>query len=213
MRQLRLGTLVVVAFAVVTAIAASAAYAEEGFLPTTNFVGTGGSSTTKALGGLELTCKALSILGSMTNDKSGTANLHFSGCKALGFPENSLGDSSGVVLVPSFWELCLRNPTTLEFGITFAPMAAVHSEIPLAGVLEITFGLVIGTIKPNARGRVKTIQLTSTNGDPAITACGGKEATMTIEQNENGKKEMAGISGEATIEAENKTTEIELMDT
>jgi hypothetical protein len=214
MRQLKLITAAIAVLAALTALTAASAFAEEGFLPTTNFVGSGTGGKLQALGSLEITCTKTSILsGVMTNDKSGTVDVHYSGCSAFGFPANSLGDASGVILAPSNWELCLLNSTTLEFAIFLAPKAAVHIEVPLFGALIIVNGGVWGKITPNTKGKTKTISFSETSGDPAIASCGGKASTQTAEENENGKKEMSGLNGSATVEAENKTTEIEIMDT
>jgi hypothetical protein len=214
MKHLKLLAPAVVALAAFTALTASVAFAEEGFLPTTNFIGSGAGGALEALGSLQVKCAGTNILsGVMTTDKSGTADIHYSGCTTLGFPANSLGDNSGVILEPSNWELCLLNSTALEFGILLSAKAPVHIEVPLAGALVIKEGGIIGTVAGNALSKTKTLKFSETSGDPAITSCGGKSSSETLEQNENGKKEMVGLSGAVTIEAENKTTEVQIMDT
>jgi hypothetical protein len=214
MKRLNLLAAAIAALSALSALTAASAFAEEGFLPTVNFVGSGSGATLHGLGGLEIPCTHISLLsGTMTNDKSGTVDVHYSGCSESTFPVNSLGDASGVILAPSNWKLCLLNSTKLEFAIFVAPKAAIHGEVPLLASLFVITGGLWGKITPNAKGKTKTITVSEASGDPAISSCGGEASTQTVEENESGKKETAALAATMTVEAENKTTEIEIMDT
>jgi hypothetical protein len=202
------------ALAAVLAGAAASANAESGFLPAQNFRGSGAGGTVTTLGGIfSLKCTGTSLLsGVMTNAKKGTADIHFTGCAALGASVNSLGDTSGVVLAPSNWELCLINEKELKWGIWLEPTTPVHVNLPLSELQTIEGGIV-AEIAPNASSENKTIKFTGTGGDPTPASCGGKTAKRTSEKNENKTKEMEAFTGEMTIEAETKGNKIEIMDT
>ena len=109
MKKVRIIGLMLLALLALGAFAASAAFAEEGLLPQQGekaASGEGGDGTLEAASGLNMKCKKLTILNILFLPKSdihATANLHISGCTALGlFTATSLDDLAepGVILVP-----------------------------------------------------------------------------------------------------------------
>jgi hypothetical protein len=188
-----------------------------GLLPEkTNFAGTGKTNKIVALGGTEIKCEATNILsGTMETDHHGTVDIHFEKCKAFGlFEANSLGDKAGVILSVDLWLLCLITPTTLVWGIWLEPAKPLHLET--AGKLLTIKGGLIGKIVGNSKSLKKTITFTQKAGDTATTSCVGmdgktKTANQTIEE-DKGKPESSALEGEATTEAEDKKTELEIMD-
>jgi len=223
MRQLKLFAVAVMAFAAITAATASTVFGAraEGFLPKLAgfFIGSGTGGTLEALGGLSVSCTATSILeGTMETDSHGTVGIHYTGCKALGaFAANSKGDAAGTVLVPSIWLLCLIATKTLEYGIWIEPVGTVIIEVPAAGAKLSKTGGGIARIVENKLSLKKTLTFKGTKGDTEPKTCTGtdgkiKTANQTIELNENKKPESEALTGSLTIEAENKKTEVEIMD-
>jgi hypothetical protein len=214
MRHLKLIAAAVTALAAIFAIAAGAASAEPGFLPAQNFKGSGAGGSLNTLGGLfSITCTGTNVLsGVMTTDSKGTADIHFTGCTALGAAVNSLADSAGVILAPSNWELCLINEKELKWGVWLEPTSPVHINLPLSE-LTVVVGGVIGEITPNELSEAKKLKFTGKGGDPTPSTCGGKTANQTSEKNESKTKEMSALTGEATLESETKGNTIQIMDT
>jgi hypothetical protein len=220
MRYLKLIAAATMAIAAITAATATAALAAqaEGFLPQTNFIGESAKGVTFETASATLICKKASILsGTMATDSHGTVDIHYEQCTAFGFPANSLGDASGVILGLSLWLLCLIEPKTLEFGIWIEPVSPVHIEIPGVGQLLLVTGGIIGKIVSNKKALKQTIKFEGEKGKPKPTSCTGtdgktKTANQTSELNENKKPEGMNLKGDATQEASDKKTEVEIMD-
>jgi hypothetical protein len=218
MKHIKLIAAAIMALAAITATTASSAYAKaEGLLPEkTNFIGSGTGGKVLTLGGKELKCGKTNILsGTMETDSHGTIDIHFTECKAFGiFAANSLGDTSGTVLAVMLWLLCLIEPKKLEFGIWGEPATPVHMEA--GGILTTLQGGLIAKIAANPLSLKKTITFEQAGGDPKPTSCIGtgletKKANQTLTE-DKGKAESSAYEGSATLEAANKTTEMELMD-
>ncbi len=219
MKHLKLIALAVMALAAITATTETAALGAqaEGFLPgATNFIGSGSGGKTETLGGKATSCTKTSILsGTMESDSHGKMDIHFSGCTAFGiFSANSLGDSAGTVLAISLWLLCLIEPKALKYGIWIELATPTHIEA--GGILVTVQGGIIGEIGANARSLKKTSKFAETKGDPTVKSCTGvdgktKTASQTYTE-DGGTASSSGLQEEITIEPENKTTEIEIMD-
>jgi hypothetical protein len=217
MRHLKLIALAVLALTAITATTATSALGAqaEGFLPTTKFIGEGKGGKLETLGKKQTTCTGTKILsGTMETDSHGTIDIHLTGCTAFGiFQANSLGDSAGTILSINLWLLCLMNSLGLGYGIWIEPATPTHIEA--GGILITSQGGIIGEIAPNAKSLKKTMTFSESNGD-SIRSCTGtkgetKNSNATLTE-DKGKPESAGLSGQATIEAEDKTTETEIMD-
>ena len=219
MRQLKLIAVAVMALAAIASTAATAYGAQaEGFLPKLPgfFIGSGGEGKLETLAGTSIVCKATNILsGTMETDSHGTVDVHYTGCKALGaFAANSKGDGAEVILAPSLWLLCLIEPKV--YGEWIEPRETVIVEVKAAGAKLAVTGGVIGKITENAKSLKKSISFKATKGDSEPKTCTGmdgktKTVNQTTELNANKKPESSGLTGSATIEAENKTTEVEIM--
>jgi hypothetical protein len=225
MKKVRIIGLMLLALLALGAFAASMASAEEGLLPQQGEKAASGESTGTATletpSGLGITCTKLSILSILflkASDIHATANLHFSGCKALGlFAATSLDDlkEPGVILVPkALLLICLVTSATLVFGVLILPEAPVHIEIPAVGELVVVEGAAIGTLSPNEGKEAKVSLVGSKGKQTTATGCeiAGKKLTysLTAEQNENGKKEASSENVPATIKF---AETVKLMDT
>jgi hypothetical protein len=209
----------VMALAAITAMTAAAAVAEPGFLPKSNFIGkgTGGKLVTTNKGTIE--CGGVNILsGVMETDSHGTADIHYEKCKAFGlFAAKSLGDASETILAPgSVWLLCLIEPKTLVWGlwVEVNPASPVHVEA--GGKLVEVKGGIIGKITENKKSLTKKLEFKqkASLSDPSeCTGTDGKVKKANQLTQEDGKApETSALEGNATVEAEDKKTEMEIMD-
>jgi len=104
---------------------------------------------------------------------------HFTGCKALGLPINSLADEKEVILIHVEIHDCVINKANKEFGLLILPLE-VHAEIPSTGLLFtiLTKGLYIAKIESEggSKANYKLIAMQ-------------KEGAQSIEKCEGGEKE------------------------
>jgi hypothetical protein len=232
MKRLRTIGLTLLALLALGAFAASTASAEEGLLGPAEGEensGKGGAGTLESVSKSKTSCKAVSILEVKLLPKSdihGTADLHFTGCTAFGFPINSLGDASGVVLMYVLFLVCLLANLTFHLVLSILgeklleETGSVHTEVPALGLLLRITGAIIATnlsgLKGDkSEGKVFKFELKGKEGKQEVaTSCeiAGKKLTNTLqaELNENGKPE--ALSWNATFELEFKAKS-ELMDT
>jgi hypothetical protein len=214
-RYLGLIAAAAVALVAITATAAAASQAG-GFLPTTNFIGSSSGGRFVFAGGAEIKCNAMSILsGTMETDSHGTIDIHYEGCVTVPFTLTTLGDKSGVLLVPSLWLLCLIEPKTLAWGLWIEPDTPVHIE-GFAGLKSLKGG-VIARIIGNAKSLKKTLEFNQSGGFSTPNTCTGmdgkvKTANLSIQEDASKESNSLAFEGKATIESETKKTEVEIMD-
>jgi hypothetical protein len=153
MRRLRIIGLALLALFALGAFAAGTASAEEGLLPNLTSEGSGKVMTLETTNKEKISCTAVSILEARfltekEKDRHGTANLHFTGCKAEGLvPFNSLGDEKEVVLLKVLFLICLVEPTKLVFGLLIQPLETEHIEVPATKELILMKGAYIAELE------------------------------------------------------------------
>jgi hypothetical protein len=186
MKSLKIIGLMLMALFALGAFTASAAMAlEEGVLPNANFTGTGTTQTLETLTKEKIQCTALNILEGKFNvgsDDEGTANLHFTGCKAEGiFPVNTLGDLKEVILALVKFNVCLINSKELKFGIAIEAIEkTVHIEVPSVGKLLLVTGLVIAELAAaGTKGKEFKDKATGKEGHPSVLKCEALGKTFT----------------------------------
>jgi hypothetical protein len=220
MKRFRIIGLMLLSLLALGAFAASTASAEEGVLPPETFTGTGGAGELATLGGSNIKCTKVDILEGKFLEKSdehGLAILHFSECKAeTFFPARTLGDESGIILVPILFLICLVEPVKLVFGILILPEeTTVHVEVPSLGQLVLVKGAVIAELEgAGLKGKEFKYKLAGTKGDQTTALkCTilGKEFKHTYEaaNDKEAKDEHASQEAKFTIKF---TKEVELMD-
>jgi hypothetical protein len=218
MKHVRIIGLMLLALFSLGAFAASAASAEEGVLPASTFTGTGGAGQLETLNKQKIECKEVSVLEGkfVANDKEGTANLHFTKCKAEGFlPVNSLGDASEVILAKVKFTVCLVNSATLTFGMAITPSETVHIEVPSLAQLLLVKGTVIAELEgAGLKGKEFKFKLAGKEGDQtAALKCEveGKKFAHTYESanDKEAKDEHASENAKFTIKF---TEEVQLED-
>ena len=157
-------------------------------------------------GGISIKCKANTVTGEITGAKTGKADVHFTGCTALGiFAANSLGDSSGTVLTGLLpFELCYTNEAKKELGIIIKE-ANAHIEVPSVGALINVTGSIIGTIGPLTKTKTLKVNFEPKSaGDQALVECFvskvAKKASLLASKDEKHKEnESAAIKQSAEI--------------
>jgi hypothetical protein len=202
MRQLRMVGAAFIAAGVLVAVAASTATATElGILPGAGntFTGESKTGTLETLVGSKIECKTDTLAGKLVTDTHGEATVAFTGCKALGFAFQGLGESKQQFTAPVLLLLCyIRKAAPIVIGILVELDSAKHIEVPtLATLLSLT-GSAVGKMTPvNAAAKKGpfTLAFSATGGDQN-TQCEGKTESFKISKNEG----TAESSGEATTE-------------
>jgi hypothetical protein len=229
MARLRLIGLMLLALTAFGALGASAAIAEEGFLPLKAKKATvegGGKATLQTTSGESIICQKIDpVTGTFASDKLASGTLHFLECTASGLKVNSVGDEPGTILVPVLIEICLTKSKELVFGAAVKIGATKEGEevvIENAGTgLKIRVkNTAIGRILEAAgkKSKVFTIQFSGEKGvqkiDPECVNEKGevKKHNLLAETTISKKFDPASqaLSEEAKIVFEE---EVELMDT
>jgi hypothetical protein len=223
MKSMKIIGLMLMALFALGAFTASAAMAlEEGVLPNSNFTGTGTTQTLETLphegkAAEKIQCTALSILEGKFNagsDDEGTANLHFTGCKAENLiAVNSLGDLKEVILAKVKFNVCLVQSAELKFGIAIEAIEnPFHIEVPFSKELILVTGLVIAELEgAGTKGKEFKDKLKGTKGDQesALTCEAlGKKFTYNYESANDSaiKDEHASQNGSFTLKFEKEVT-------
>jgi hypothetical protein len=198
------------------AIGITTASAEEGLLPTNvPLTGTSGKITLMDVNGNALSCASDTILGlEFTTVTKGTfTDIHFKGCKAFSFFNlNTTGDESGVILTGAGTaEACLIDSAKLEFGMFFTLSHTVPIEIPPAKARIELKGSLIGSLFPNAIGKIKMATFRQSKGVATIKSCEKNSAQLLVSLN-GGPFVEAAVEAEEALSATNGKTELELMD-
>jgi hypothetical protein len=212
------GVGVVVFIAVLGASVATAAQAEEGFLPLTkkNVTLKGGKVVLETASKELLQCEKLTATGAFENDKRASITLNFSNCSMAGFTVNTLADPKGTLLYVTTALVCLINSEKLLFGLDFELLpGGAHGEVPALGTLYLLAGSVIGHILTSGKAKELTLDLTGKGGKPSVTECrdekgGVKKGQLLLERNESGKVEELSINSEPNTLAFEEA--VELMD-
>jgi hypothetical protein len=184
-----------------TAIAASSASAAAEFKPgaaKTPFTGKSGEATLQVKGGASIKCKASEVLkgeGELLGPKTALFIIHLTGCTSLGLAENSLGDSSGVVLAHYEVETCTISTKPL-FGGLLLKLLPLHIEIPAASVLLLEEGSFVSGLSPeNKATKEFALKIEQKEGKQTIDGCLNAEGTKvvpeTLTTSENGKAAVA----------------------
>jgi hypothetical protein len=163
--------------------------------------GTGGKLRTLTKEIVE--CEKFKIEGEVKGASKGEIkHLDFTGCKALGFQSNSLGDTAGTMLADNIpFETCYIKEGTgeaLEAGL-YLDKIKVHLEVTVTGQLINIEGSLIGRITPlNTAGTKFTIAFTEkAEGDPFASECklGTNTLKASLTSNSDTKHEKASVSG------------------
>jgi hypothetical protein len=178
-----------------TAITASTSFAVETlwqWLPgaeKTTFTAKSGEAKLEAINKAVIKCTSSSVSlvnGELTTEKTlALAIIDFTGCTALGFPINSLGDdtSSGVILAHVELHNCIiATSPALRDGILFK-LLELHLDIPALGGLLITVrGSFIAEVAAEQLNKSKKeykLTIKQTAGKQAVEKCeGGSKDTL-----------------------------------
>jgi hypothetical protein len=203
MQRFRILGVALLAIFALGAVAAVAANAEEGFLPRkTNdftFEGTAKNKPTlETTAGSTIACEKLTGSGTLKSDKQAEkVTLDFDGCSALGFPDNTLGDTSGLLLLTeAAASVCLL--TGGGFGLIIEPKE-VHIEVPAISTLLLVKGSVIGKITTVGPAKEYGVEFAGTKGKQNITECVDKVEHKLLVSTNGGTPELAAQKVIATL--------------
>jgi hypothetical protein len=128
--------------------------------------------------------------------------MHFSECKALGLSANSVGDSSGIILVHAEIHNCMISVAKKEFGLLVL-FLQVHIEIPSTKLLLLILekGLFITKIESEKESKTNyLITAAQQEGKQGIEKCeGGTRETLLVKVDESAE-ENAGLAAIFLIE-------------
>jgi len=131
------------------------------------FTGKGGpSELVDIANGSNIKCKKNTILlatSKITGEKTIETNIHFENCETVGFPVNSLGDATGVILVPLKGELCYFDKALTKPAILLK-IPPLHLEVPALGqLIEI---IKNGANESSVVGKLKEGQINTDKTGP-----------------------------------------------
>jgi hypothetical protein len=197
----------------------SIASAEEGVLEAGPFTGKSGVITHTTLTNETIQCTSSEGKGEFLKEKEkekdqhGTGTVTLTGCTAVGFPINTLGDPAGTVKVNGLFLICLTEPKTLLFGVLVEAIGVVHGEIPILKELTLLKGAQIGSVSKAGEIEGKEFKGKNTEKDEAPRAkctINGKEFTASYESSIDTKADIdTFLQGEGTITF---TKEVKFMD-
>jgi hypothetical protein len=194
MKSLKLIGLSLLAAFALGALAADA-FAEEGFLPTPKTATIlGGALIFVTTGGAALECTKLDeVTVTFSNDKTATATIHFLGCKAGGFAENSEGDKTEEILVPVKFLVCLDPKSSAgalldEFGIAAEIVGTLKIVQPATGTKTSIKGTFLGAVLTTGEAKLFSVEFLGSKGKQTVTEClqGTTKIKHTLEVSLNG---------------------------
>jgi hypothetical protein len=181
MKRVKLIALTLLALFALGAVMASAASAEEGFLPLNK---KGLQVLSKEVvfethSKTRLQCTSSTATGNFKNDSEGSGTITFEGCKTQGLSAKSLTATvAGQIKAPVTYQICLINSEKLTFGVAITPTETIHVENTTI-LLEVK-GTVIGEILAKAGEKLElfVVDFGGKEGLGNVTAC--KKGTTTI---------------------------------
>jgi len=168
----------------ISAVASASALANPEFLGSipTAITGTSGATALESESGLAVECPKDKVTGTVNSASTLETRVDLESCKVAGFTAQSLGDKSGVVLVPLTGKLCYRNSFAHEVGVVLTlPSGGVHIEVPSLGELLVITGSILGALTP--------VNVSSSSGTLEVFAtlfCEGVSSGLSIETAHNG---------------------------
>jgi hypothetical protein len=195
-----------------TAIAAGSALAAlPEFLPGSGVTikGSSGKGQLQIQGGGTIKCEKDKPLGEIIGFKTATVDVHFEGCKAIGFAANSVGDTSGVILVRGVGTLCYLSKVSRIVGLLVEIAPTLQVEVPTAKQKIEVKGTVIGEVHPvNSSQTTGEVLFTQKEGKPGVTKCEGlSESVLLAKEAEKEFKQ----AGEETVESLEFSKAVEVM--
>jgi len=147
------------------------------------------------------------LLGGSDSEKEKDATLelvliHFTGCKALGFAANSLGDATEIILVHAELHNCVINAAKKEFGLLILPLP-VHIEVPKLATLILVLekSLAIAKIESEKESKVNfLITAKQTAGTQEPQLCENGKAENLLATVNGGEDKKAGLAAKYLIE-------------
>jgi hypothetical protein len=219
MRRIAVVGAALLAVLAVSAIGSATAFALPEFLPNPEgqgitLGGKSGAGQLQIQGGGTVKCEKDKVLGQLLTLTHVDIDIHFEGCKALGFQANTPLDNPGVILVKGLALLCYLNKAAKTVGLNVEVTPTLQIEVPTAKQSIEVKGNVIGEVTPvNSKKSTGTVNFTQKEGKPGIEKCEGAAAAVLLAK--EGTKEFKPAGEETKEEVEflkaEKATEVEVM--
>jgi hypothetical protein len=159
----------------------------------TRFTGKSGEVTLQIKGGVAFKCKKADVLkneGEVLGPKTALLLIDFSGCFGFGLAENSLGDSSGVILAHYEAEWCTISTKPLIGGLLLK-LLPLHLEDTATGILSLDEGSLVVGVSPENKATKEFALKIEQKGKQSIEGClnaeGAKIVPETLTTSENGR--------------------------
>jgi hypothetical protein len=137
---------------------------------------TGGSekATLQVKGGASITCKVSTASGEVLGTSSALAIIDFDTCTTAGLPVNSLGDTSGLILVHVEIFECPSNA-----GILILTVLPLHLEVPSTKLLLLIEGSALGTVETGVKKSTFSLTVTQKEGKNTVETCGKEKLVLS----------------------------------
>ncbi len=205
MRTLKLATALLVAFgASILAMAAASVASAASILPGvkgTLITGGSGKLTLQVKGGASITCTKSTTSGEIVSTSQVLLLTIGSFCTSGGLPVNTLGDSSGQILIHIEAPPCLTISFPPSISITLE-FLQIHVEVPLTKLLILTRGAAIAPVLPdNTRTKHFTLSPSQKEGKQSIEKCEGGVARTLETSTDSGEFVQTGLEAkEGTLD-------------
>jgi hypothetical protein len=196
------------------AVLASSALALPTFLPGggVTIEGTSGKGVLQIEGGGTIKCEKDVPLGEITTETTVNVDIHFEGCKAIGFAANSFTDKAkpGVILAKGVGTLCYISKPAKRVGLSVEITPTLQIEVPTAKQTIEIKGTIIGeVVSPiNTLSFSGSVVFTQSAGKPGIEKCEGTPAAVLLAKEATKAYKPAG---EETTESLKFSSGVEVM--
>jgi hypothetical protein len=147
----------------------------------TTITGSSEKATLQVKGGASITCPKSTATGEVLSTSEALAIINFgTGCTTAGLPVNSLGDSSGTILVHVEVKECASNAAILELKVL-----PLHLEVPSTKLLLSIEGTALGTVETEVKKTTFPLTLTQKEGKNTEEKC-GKETLILSTSTDGG---------------------------
>jgi hypothetical protein len=202
-RFMTVGATLISVLSLTAVLAGSAIAALPEFLPGTESTigGTSGKSSWQIQGAGTIKCEKDKPLGKILGPKTAQFDIHYEGCKAVGFAANSPGDKAGVILVLYTGRLCPTSKASKTVGMVKEVSPTLVIEVPTAKQKIEVKGAVIGDVKPiNKSQTTGELVFTQKEGKPGIEKCEGEAASVLLAKEAEKEFKPAGEEGVESLE-------------
>jgi hypothetical protein len=154
----------------------------------TTITGSGGRATFQVKGGATWICQSFTITGEVVSTSEALLVFDFgNACTTAGLPINSLGDSSGTILMHVEASECPGTPSLLKLKVL-----PLHLEVPSTKLLLAIEGTALATVEANVKKTTFPLTPTQKEGKNTDEKC-GKETLILTASTDGGAFVQSGL--------------------